>query len=171
MLAPADGDGYALRGSAVFQDEDAPTALQYRLRCDATWRTAEAHLLGWRGPARVDLRIACDAGLRWSLNGEALLALDGCIDLDLSFTPATNLLPIRRLALPIGHQAEVRSAWLAWPAGTLTVLVQRYARRSATIYDYESDLPNGEMFVAALFVEPRGWVLEYPGLWRAEAVA
>ena len=39
----------------------------------------------------------------------------GCIDLDLSFSPATNLLAIRRLALPVNEIAEVRSAWLTFP--------------------------------------------------------
>jgi uncharacterized protein len=90
------------------------------------------------------------------------------MDLDLSFTPATNLLPLRRLSLDVGQSAEVRSAWLEWPDVRLTPLVQRYGRRSETEYDYESDLPGGELFRSSLRVQPEGWVLDYGNLWRAE---
>ena len=90
------------------------------------------------------------------------------MDLDLSFTPATNLLPLRRLGLRVGQSAEVRSAWLEWPEIRLTELVQRYARRSDIEYHYESDLPGGELFRSTLRVQPEGWVLDYGGLWRAE---
>ena len=46
-----------------------------------------------------------------------------CVDVDLSFTPATNTLPIRRLGLDIGEEAEIHVAWLRLaradrPAGT-----------------------------------------------------
>jgi hypothetical protein len=110
----------------------------------------------------------CDDGGRWTLNGAGCPAAAGCVDLDLSFTPATNLLPLRRLNLAVGDTAEVRSAWLEWPAGTLTPLVQRYARQSATTYGYEADLPGGDRFASALRVDPHGWVLDYAGLWKAE---
>jgi hypothetical protein len=93
----------------------------------------------------------------------------GCVDLDLSFTPATNLLPLRRLDLAVDQAAEVRSAWLEWPAAVLTPLIQRYARRSVAEYDYEADLPGTAKFVGLLRVEPRGWVLDYADLWQAEA--
>lgn len=89
------------------------------------------------------------------------------MDLDLSFTPATNLLPLRRLALEPGRSAEVRSAWLEWPEVRLTPLVQRYHRRNRTEYDYEADLPDSTLFRAVLGVEPGGWVLDYAGLWQA----
>jgi hypothetical protein len=78
------------------------------------------------------------------------------------------LLPLRRLDLAVGRSAEVRSAWLEWPEVRLTPLVQRYHRRSETAYDYESDIPDAEVFRAVLWVQPRGWVLDYAGLWQAE---
>jgi hypothetical protein len=101
------------------------------------------------------------------MNGVAYPSVNGCVDLDLNFTPATNLMPLRRLNLPVNRAAEVRSAWLEWPAGTLTLLAQRYTRRSVAEYDYEADLPGGAKFVAVLRVDPGGWVLDYGGLWRA----
>jgi hypothetical protein len=161
--------GAELRGMAVFRDEGGPTALGYRVRCDARWQTTEAHVHGWRGAEPVELRVGRDEQGRWRLNGISCPAVAGCLELDLNFTPATNLLPLRRLNLAIGRMAEVRSAWLQWPAGILTPLVQRYRRESATTYHYEADLPGGDTFTGVLQVDPFGWVRDYAGLWQAEA--
>jgi uncharacterized protein len=167
-LREADG-GMELRGMAIFHDESRPTALHYSVRCDNEWVTTEATVGGWYGARTVDLRVRRTPAGSWTLNGGPCPAVAGCIDLDLSFTPATNLLPLRRLDLAVGQSAEVRSAWLEWPAATLTPLTQRYARRSVAEYDYEADLPGTDQFAAVLRVEPGGWVLDYAELWQAEA--
>ncbi len=83
----------------------------------------------------------------------------------LGFTPATNLLPIRRLGLAPGQSAEVRAAWLSFPALTLELLEQVYRRTSEATYAYASD---GGRFTAELSVSGDGFVTRYPGLWEAE---
>jgi hypothetical protein len=168
-LLTKDTTDVELRGMAAFRDEDGPTALQYSMSCDAGWLTSRGRVYGWRGTQSVNLEIQRDGDGRWSLNGTPCPAVTGCMDLDLSFTPATNLLPLRRLALPVGHKTEIRSAWLEWPAAILQPLVQRYDRQSATTYHYEADLPTGETFTSILHVNSFGWVLNYGGLWEAEA--
>jgi hypothetical protein len=160
--------GAELRGMAVFRDENGPAALHYIVRCDAEWQTTEASVNGWSGDRAVELRFLRTHVGGWTLNGMPCPAVAGCVDLDLNFTPATNLLPLRRLKLPVGQSAEVRSAWLEWPGAVLTPLVQRYARRSKTEYDYSADLPGGAQFTATLRVDSSGWVLDYDGLWQAE---
>lgn len=104
----------------------------------------------------------------WSIGGTEVPALEGCDDIDLGFSPATNLLPIRRLALPVGAHAIVRAAWLRFPELTAEVLVQTYTHVSADRYLYES---AGGTFRRELQVDAFGCVLDYPGLWRAEATA
>jgi hypothetical protein len=163
--------GAELRGMAVFHDEGGPTALHYNVRCDNEWRTTEATVDGWCGARTVELRVRRTQAGSWTLNGVPCPAVAGCIDLDLSFTPATNLLPLRRLDLAVDQAAEVRSAWLEWPAAVLTPLIQHYARRSVAEYDYEADLPGTAKFVGVLRVEPRGWVLDYAELWQAERLS
>lgn len=162
-----DEEGAVLSGMAAFHEDD-PTALAYVVHVDGEWKTTEGHVWGWRGREAIDLRLHCDSAGTWTLNDELCAEVQGCMDLDLSFTPATNLLPLRRLALHVGQSAEVRSAWVEWPDVRLTLLVQRYARRTETEYDYESDLPGGELFRSTLLVQPEGWVLDYGGLWRVE---
>lgn len=163
-----NAEGAELRGMAVFHDAGDPTALHYTVHCDGRWVSTEATVDGWRGERAVHLRFIRARDGAWTLNGTPCPAVAGCEDLDLNFTPATNLLPLRRLELAVGELAVVRSAWLEWPAAVLAPLTQRYLRRSVTEYDYEADLPGNVKFAAALRVQPGGWVVEYGDLWRAE---
>jgi hypothetical protein len=160
--------GATLSGTAVFR-EGAPTVLAYSVLCDPLWQPGEAQVQGWRGGEIIDLHLRRRPGNTWTLNDMPCPAVAGCVDLDLSFTPATNLLALRRLALAPGQAAELRSAWLEWPEVRLSLLVQRYACHSSTEYGYEAELPGGELFRSVLRVQPHGWVLDYPGLWQAEA--
>lgn len=82
-----------------------------------------------------------------------------------AFSPATNLLPIRRLALPVGGQARVRAAWLRFPGFELGPLDLVYRRTGELTYRYES---GGGSFRADLAVDGRGLVVHYPGLATAE---
>ena len=104
------------------------------------------------------------AGPRWTLNGVEESTVEGCIDLDLNFSPATNLLPIRRLKLAIGEQGEVKAAWLRFPGFRLELLPQVYTRLDELTYRYSSD---GGSFVRDLTVNDVGFVTDYPGLWQA----
>jgi hypothetical protein len=88
----------------------------------------------------------------------------GCIDIDLNFSPSTNLLPIRRLGLQVGEEASVRAAWLRFPSFRLEPLEQSYTRRETT-YVYRN---QDSGFTADLRVSPNGMVLDYEGLWIAE---
>jgi hypothetical protein len=94
--------------------------------------------------------------------------VQGCLDVDLGFSPSTNLLPIRRLKLEIGARADVRAAWVRFPELTLELLEQSYTRLTEHTYLYES---AGGEFKRELTVNADGFVVEYPGLWRDESTA
>ena len=83
-----------------------------------------------------------------------------CIDVDLGFTPATNLIVLRRLALGIGDQADAPAAYLAFPALRLVALPQTYRRLSRTRYAYAAPT---EGYAGTLQVSPLGAVVDYPG--------
>lgn len=162
----ARDDGAELSGTAVFLHEEEPCDLSYRVVCDAAWRTVSTVVRGMVGDRRVDLGIAVDDTQRWSVNGEETPAVAGCTDVDLGFSPSTNTLPIRRLDLAVGDEAEVAAAWLPFPALDLEPLPQVYRRVGERSYRYES---AGGRFVRTLRVDRAGLVVDYPGLWRALA--
>jgi hypothetical protein len=114
----------------------------------------------------VALDLAADEGRHWQLNDVQCPAVAGCLDIDLSFSPATNLLPIRRLGLSVAGAADVRAAWLGFPTLALEPLDQLYERIGPTTYRYAT--ADGQ-FRRELEVNAAGFVTQYPGLWRAEA--
>jgi hypothetical protein len=152
----------------VFAHEGAPARLDYKLTCDGSWRTQRGEVTGWIGADPVELAIARSSEGVWTRNGVAVPALGACVDLDLGFTPATNLSQIRRLALAEGQGADAPVAWLDVISGELDILLQRYERRSAFTYWYEA--PRFE-YAALLEVSPVGFVRRYPGLWEVQAAS
>lgn len=156
---------WCLAGTAVFSSDNLPCVLSYLIRCDASWNTINGTVSGWLGNEDVDFDISVDAHRRWTLNGVVKSVVNGCVDLDLNFSPSTNLLPIRRLNLAIGQQAEVSSAWLRFPSFEFEPLSQIYTRLDDFTYRYSS---AGGKFVRDLTVDDAGFVTDYPGLWRAE---
>jgi uncharacterized protein len=155
---------WQLGGTAVFL-LDRPCRLEYQIVCDAAWRTLHARVTGWYGPVPVKVDLYTDTARRWTINGQAAPQVAGCVDLDLSFSPATNALPIRRLALNPGERAEVRSAWLKFPDLALEPLVQTYLCTSQLLYHYES---SGGDFVTDIEVDAVGLPVRYPPLWERE---
>jgi len=156
-----------IEGAAVFSESGWPCRLDYRIVCDAAWRTVSARVTGWLDttPLEVAINVEPETNRRWTLNGRACPEVQGCEDIDLSFSPATNLLPIRRARLAVGARVSVRAAWLRFPAMALEPLDQTYERLSELRYRYES---RGGSFVAVLETNAIGFVTRYPGLWQLE---
>jgi hypothetical protein len=160
-------DGWRLSGMTVFSLDGRPCALTYEVDADARWSSRSARVRGWCGTERVDVTILAAPGGRWHLNGTEQPAVSGCVDVDLGFTPATNLLQLRRIALDIGQAADVPVVWLAFPELTLERLEQRYRRLDQVTYEYQA--PSVGYAAAPLHVDEIGFVARYPGLWEKEA--
>jgi len=130
------------------------------------WLTRRADIGGSIGDREIHLSVVVDEKRRWRLNDEDCAAVAGCTDIDLGFSPSTNLLPIRRLSLAVGEEAEVNAAWLPFPSLVFELLPQRYRREGEGEYRYES---SDGRFVRTLKVNRFGFVVSYPGLWQQEA--
>ena len=163
MLDAVDG-GWKLSGTAVFLSQQGPSKLDYAVICDANWRTNSARISGVIGGDTVSRIVTVDAQRRWHLDGVESGGVEGCIDIDLGFSPSTNLLPIRRLALDVGEEATVMAAWLPFPSLRFEVLPQLYRREADMTYRYES---RGGLFVRTLEVNHAGFVTSYPDFWQA----
>ena len=158
-------ESWYLKGHAEFVEDGTRWELGYTATCGPDWVTTGAVVKGHSGRGAIEANLVRSGSGEWTLNGAAVPAVAGCSDVDLAFTPATNLLSIRRLDLTVGQQTEVVAAWLTFPEFSLTPLRQRYRRISQTTYDYAAP----ELaFAGILTVNPEGFVLDYAGLWRAD---
>jgi len=97
---------------------------------------------------------------------EEIASIAGCLDLDLAFSPSTNILPLRRLGLGAGESGEATAAWVRFPDLSVEPLPQRYTRLDERRVRYES---RGGAFTAELEVDDLGLVVRYPPFWERVA--
>lgn len=158
----ADASGAVARSVVVGLEEDAPVHLRYELRVDSDWRLRSVQLED--AVDGRDVALSIDENGTWrDGSGVPLTAFEGCREVDISVTPLTNTLPIRRLDLEVGRSADIAVVYVAVPALALTRVEQRYTRLAERTYRY-SGFPDG--FVADLEVDEHGLVIDYPGLFR-----
>jgi hypothetical protein len=162
---------WRLTGTAIFafgHPQRRPARLDYLVVCDADWQTRSASVSGWVGDEVIRVDVSVDEARRWRLNGIEVPEVEGCVDIDLNFSPSTNLLPIRRLRLNVGDEVAATAAWLRFPDFKLEPLDQSYRRISDAGYRYESGAGS---FVAQLSVNEAGFVTGYSNSWVIEAPA
>jgi hypothetical protein len=140
-----------------------PYRIEYAIELDAVGRTRRA-VIRPVGPSKSVIELQADEDGRWVEKGVPAPILDGCLDVDLGFSPMTNSLPIWRLGLAPGETRAIRAAWVRFPDFTVEVLRQTYERTAEGTYVYRSD-----GFEARLLVDAEGIVEEYGAYWRAVA--
>lgn len=144
-----------------------PFRAHYVIRCDAHWRVREARVI-LLDADQPFISLLADGNGHWTTeSGKPQPGMDRCLDIDLTVTPFTNTLPIRRLGLQPGASANLLVAYLDVPDLHLTASRQRYtcleARPDGARYRFEV-LPSG--FAAELPVDTDGLVIDYPHLFR-----
>ena len=154
---------WILCGTILHLHQDQPFEVSYSIRCDPRWHTLSSHIELRGGSCTRALQVEVDRG-RWIANGKPQPQLDGCIDIDLGWSPCSNTLPIRRLNLANrADSGPIIAAWVKFPELTLEPLAQEYHRISERLYQYSS---RGGAFTAKLLVGEHGLVDEYEGFWK-----
>ena len=142
----------------------ATFGLRYRIACDPHWRTraVDVELIG----AARAVRLLADGTGTWWCDGAPDDRLSGTVDVDITATPFTNTLPIRRLRLNDGDSRDITVAYVTVPDMTVTTHGQRYTRLGERRYRFETR--DGE-FTRDLHVDEHGLVVHYPGLFERVA--
>ena len=163
----------AVRDSGVLADgmvvgvtDGRPFRLAYEVRCDAYWRVRAARVSVPGEPPKVEL--LSDGEGNWATpDGRDAAYLEGCRYVDISVTPFTNTLPIRRLSLASGEAADISVAYFdgaelqPWPEPQRYTCLENDGRGG--LYRFLS-LDGG--FTADLPVDADGLVVDYPGRFR-----
>ena len=159
-------DSIIIDGRVLSGEDGPPHRVDYTIRCDRDWRTQVAHVRIVEGLTTRELELArLDTG-GWRRDHENVVEGEGLLDVDLSITPATNTIPIRRLGLAVDESATVDALWVGIPELRLEHLTQTYVRTGETTFRYESD---GGSFAAKLEVDGEGVITTYGDLWERVA--
>ncbi|KUL39020.1 putative glycolipid-binding domain-containing protein [Actinoplanes awajinensis] len=178
-------NGLYARGT-VLAAEPVEFACHYEIQTDPSWATVRLDVrsegAGWARGVRLELAAGrwrvttseqgdldaalVDAGhARAGLPGiEDPDLLYGVFDVDLSGSPLTNTLPIRRRALltgEVGVSHRVSVAWVLVPSLEVVQADQIYTPLGENRVRFAS-----ETFAADLTVDDDGFVTDYPGLAR-----
>ena len=159
-----DSSGWRLEGAALFSHEGKACILDYAVDCDDRWRTVSAKVNGSVGFDTLDFEVT-RTGDDWLLNGVIQPKARGQVDLDLGFTPATNLIAIRRLEPRPGVETPAPAAYYLEFTLELGLVEQIYRRTGERTLAYASPAYN---YAAELQISPIGFVTEYPGLWSGQ---
>lgn len=146
----------------ISKDGDNPFAARYEIICDPEWRVRHVSVR----LANLDrgIELSCDGNGNWSDKSGDKPELRGAIDVDISATPFTNTLPIRRLKLGAMQTADINTVYIRLPELTVTTDAQRYTCLDpGGLYRYES--LDGD-FARDIEVDSEGLVVTYPGLFR-----
>ena len=164
-LTVSDRDGVIVAdGYLIAKPAERPVRVRYQVVCDSSWvvrgvgiTTEVAH----GSPTVIELR--SDGKGHWSnSDGSPLPQLDGCIDVDISVTPFTNTIPIRRLDLQPGQSETIHVTYINIETLAVEPWEQRYTRIEPGRVRYES-VTSG--FSRELEVDEDGLVRNYPGIF------
>jgi hypothetical protein len=156
-------DGVTVDSTVLAAADELLFVVHYALRCDRQWRVREARIA--LPQERRVLELRSDGQGNWSDGaGTSWPDLAGTIDIDITVTPFTNTLPIRRLDWTAGRAADLRMAYVWLPELKVAAEPQRYTclepGRRFRFESLDSD------FRRDLDIDADGLVVNYPGLFR-----
>ena len=82
------------------------------------------------------------------IDGRIRPDLDGCTDVDLGWSPITNVIPMRRLGVRVGDSVELLAAWVRFPELDVVANRQRYTRVTENRYEsgpYDFEMGQGRI--------------------------
>lgn len=163
LVLREDDDGIRADSFVIGRANGEAFAARYSVACIREWRarSVTVTLVG----QSLGIQISSDGAGNWrDASGSPIDGIDGAIDVDITCTPFTNTLPIRRLGLKAGESAEIVVAYIDVPSLTVTADPQRYTclepMRRYRFESLDSD------FVREIEVDEHGLVVLYPGLFK-----
>jgi hypothetical protein len=156
-----DAGGHRLEGHTAATEDGGTWAVHYAIDVDTGWRTRGAHIVGWSVRGRRELRLETDGHDAWRVNGTPAPELTGCLDLDLESSVVTNALPVHRLRLDVGEEADAPAAFVRALDLRVERLEQRYVRADDRVYAYAAPRFG---YAGRLEYDVHGLLLDYPGI-------
>jgi hypothetical protein len=148
-----------INGQIRSRPKDLDLRIAYGIVLNQSWETKNIRINGQFEKQLIDFdfRRSADGWTSW--DGQQL---EGGTEPDISFSPLTNTIPIRRLNLKAGESAEIDVLYFDLANNSVDVRKQRYTRLSADRYKFET-VPKD--FEAVIEVDDNSFVEDYPDLF------
>lgn len=165
-LFEIEAQDIGLRGHAAAVDDGQVWSVRYDITLDPNWHTRHAQVWSLSSTGERQATLETDGSGGWQVNGSPRPDLEGCLDVDMESSACTNTIPIHRMRLGVGEQAEAPAAYVRALDLAVERLEQCYVRLDNAEdvhhrYDYSAPVFN---FACRLIYDESGLVLEYPGI-------
>jgi hypothetical protein len=163
LVLDVDADEIVAEAAILGTIDDELFGVRYRILCDGSWRVTGVEVSQIGEDRWIEL--SHDGAGNWVDSSQNPMEdLKGAMDVDISVTPFTNTIPIRRLKLNRGEAKEILVVYVQLPGLKLSTDRQRYTCLEPNkLYRYES---LDSEFTRDIEVDANGLVVTYPGLFR-----
>lgn len=164
MSLYSDPKGVHIESVVVAVKDGRSFRLDYKIECDLLYRVRVVRVALYGG---AEIEITSDGNGNWfDEHQQPLDNLKGCKDIDISATPLTNTLPIRRLAWQPGRTEKLRMVYFSVPEMAIHADEQHYTclgQRSDGSTFHFHQISTG--FAATIELDHDGLVSDYPELF------
>jgi hypothetical protein len=136
--------------------------MRYKVFLDRNWAVQKVHVGLLNAPCSTLFMEQVEAGKWMDGRGNHLLMLDGCTDIDISATPFTNTIPIKRMTQD--RVVKFKVAYINSFNLAVHSVSQIYTNKGGDIYGYEN---LNSLFCADVSVDVYGLIVDYPKLFQA----
>ena len=158
------GENKKASGHAVgVWENEQPFAIGYEVEINNDWRVTAFRVESLDGTNRQIAMNSDGNGVWFDRDGAQQAEFDGCFEIDITLTPFTNTLPVKRLSLTVGEQKRISVLYIELPEFNIKRVEQIYTRLGERVFVYEG-YPKD--FRAEIRVDEDGFVTDYPELFR-----
>jgi uncharacterized protein len=162
LVLHAKVGGYAAKSEVTGEGDKMPYAFTYEIEMDQDWRVLSIRIESTDGRT-----LACTSpsqGIWHDAQGTHLKELEGCIDVDFSFTCFTNTLPVRRMGFDKGQAHSFRMLYVSSDSLDPVANGQRYTCIEPGRYFLYEAIDG--TFTREIEFDGYGLVRNYPGLYQ-----
>ncbi|MFW6075498.1 MAG: putative glycolipid-binding domain-containing protein [Chloroflexota bacterium] len=173
VIVNEGSEGVVVDSFSVALIEGVPSRTSYRLRLAENYaiRRVELNQFAVEGdPGTASQRIALETDGEGNWTGQDTYEIQdfaGARDIDISITPYTNTLPIRRIGFEPQQSEVVKVVWLRVPQMEVVLVRHRYTclewSENGGKFTFES-LDTG--YTTEILVDGNGVVIDYPDLFH-----
>ena len=154
------GQGKLASGCINGVREQQPFSVHYEIAITPSWQVSSFHIRQ-EGLTPRELKLTSDLHGHWfDKDNNHIDAFDNCIDIDISLTPFTNTLPVKRLQFETNESKLLDMLYINLPDFELQKVQQRYTRLGSHEYrydnvstDFTADLPFDENYIVKDYPE------------------
>lgn len=155
-------NGISVTSVITGQVNNQAIKILYKILTDTLWATYFVEINVILGGYKKTILLE-KKGAFWLVNNTIDHRFDDCVDIDISLTPLTNTLPIRRLVFNGQLSNRIEVIYIDIIADMIMPVRQYYTKISDSVYLYENEKST---FKAELKTDSYGLVIEYPKLFR-----